>query len=72
MNHRQFQREQRLAVRRAELGLLAQGRSTADPRYVQDVVDFIWSKLVDRKLQNKSSLPPHDQQRLNTLTGLCA
>jgi hypothetical protein len=58
--------------REAELRRLEQSRLAADPRYVRDVVDFIWSKLLDRKLQRRDSLPIRERVRLDTLTGLCA
>ena len=57
-------------ARERELRILAESRIGADPRYVQNVVDFLWSKLLDRKLQSAPSLPVLEQQRLNTLAAL--
>ena len=60
------------SARQAELRLLAQGRDTADPRYVQSVVEFLWTKLLERKLALRDSLPEIERKRLNTLTELAA
>lgn len=56
-------------AREAELQLLAESLTAADPRYVKDVVDFIWSKIVERKLRKVDSLPLVEKERLETLTG---
>jgi hypothetical protein len=63
----------RTQTRDAELQRLAQGILGADPRYVQNVVDFLWEKLLDRKLQRSSEdLRSVDRKRLETLAGLYA
>lgn len=75
MTKQQYEREKRLEMRdgrEAELRMLAQGILDADPRYVQNVVDFIWKRLLDRKLQTRDSLPTRERVRLDTLRGLCA
>lgn len=59
-------------VREAELRRLARAQSSADPRYVQSVVDFIWERLVERKLAVRDSLPAVEQKRLGTLVELVA
>lgn len=60
------------ATRQRELQLLAQGQADADPRYVADVVKWIWSKLLERKVATADSLPPIERRRLSTLVGLDA
>lgn len=76
MNEAQYKRH--IATRRfgdareAELRRLARAQSSADPRYVQSVVDFIWERLVERKLAVRDSLPAVEQKRLSTLVGLVA
>ncbi len=55
-----------------ELQRLARGIRGADPSYVRNVVDFIWERLLDRKLQMRDSLSIRERVRLDTLTGLCA
>jgi len=70
MTKQQHEREKLLqmrAARDAELRMLAQGRTNADPRYVQDVVDFLWQKLLDRKFEQLNSLRTIERQRLHTL-----
>ncbi len=56
----------------AELRLVAQAEAQADPRYVLDVTDFLWSSRINRKLQRQDSLAPLEKQRLHTLTELCS
>jgi hypothetical protein len=76
MTEQQYEREKRLelrANREVELRRLARARLTADPRYVQNAVDFIWERLLDRKLgRGSDSLRPVDRKRLDTLAGLYA
>lgn len=70
---RQRQHEKLLALqemRTRELELLAQSRTHADPRYVQDVVGFIWENLLQRKLRNPDPLAETDRRRLQTLASL--
>lgn len=59
-------------LRDAELRMLAEGQVRADSRYVRDVVDFIWTKILDRKLKAFDRLPPTERQRIATLAGLYA
>jgi hypothetical protein len=69
------QKEKRLRLfreRQRELRVLAEGRKTADVRYVRDVVDWFWAQLVERKLRMRDSLPRVEQRRLDTLIGLSA
>lgn len=60
------------ANRQRELGILAESRATADPRYVRNVVDFLWGKWLERKLRQRASMPMEEQRRLNTLLKLVA
>jgi hypothetical protein len=59
-------------ARNHELKMLNEGRLTANPRYVQDVVDTLWPKILERKLQQRDSLPLAEQRRLKTLASLHA
>jgi hypothetical protein len=75
MNKAQYQREKLLAaarIREAELRLLSESRKSADTHYVQDVVDWLWSKILDRKLRMRDSLSLDERERLMTLEDLCA
>lgn len=60
------------AARQRELQLLAQGQADADPRYVADVVKWIWSNVLERKVAKRDSLPPIEQKRISTLVELVA
>lgn len=55
--------------REAELQLLAESLTATDPRYVKDVVDFIWNKMLRRKLRENPE-STRDQERKNALVGL--
>lgn len=73
MTKAQNQRERILALREArdqELRMLAQGRKNANPRYVQDVVDFLWTQLLNRKLRMIDSLPAVKRRRLSLLVDI--
>lgn len=73
MTKAQDQRERILALREArdqELRMLAQGRKNANPRYVQDVVDFLWTQLLNRKLRMIDSLPAVKRRRLSLLVDI--
>lgn len=75
MTRKQYEREKLIGLRlerEAELRRLARAQSSADPRYVQSVVDFIWERLVERKLALRDSLPAVEQKRLSTLVELVA
>jgi hypothetical protein len=66
----QYERENRLRLaqeREIELNLLAASRENAKPRYVRDVVGFIWKKLVERKVRMEDQLHPRDRARLQVL-----
>jgi hypothetical protein len=69
MTREQFQCEKRLA-REQELQMLAQGRIGADPRYVKDFVAWVWSKVLERKLQMSRFEPGRQARRVRTLAGL--
>jgi len=60
------------AARQRELRLLSEARRDADPRYVQDVVAFLWPNIVQRKFTNRHSLRTIDRKRLYTLLELVA
>lgn len=72
MTKNQFARAERLArqARAKELQILAESRGTANQRYVQDALDWIWSLILFRKMQQRDSLPELQRQRVNTLHGL--
>jgi hypothetical protein len=75
MTRTQYEREQRLRqarAREAEIDRLRRASATSDPNYVSDVVDFLWFRLLRRKLQAKESLPPIERARLETLSSLYA
>lgn len=79
MTKQQYEREkiQRMraqveTARKRELCLLAEARRDADPRYVQNVVAFLWRNLLDRKVAKRNSLRTVERERLNTLVGLVA
>jgi hypothetical protein len=58
--------------RKRELQLLAESRATADVRYVQSAVDFLWGKCFERKVKQRAAMPPEERRRLNTLLDLVA
>lgn len=73
MTKAQYQREKIRQVQEArerELQMLAEGRMSANPVYVRNAADFLWSRILDRKLQRRDSLPPIERQRLTTLVSL--
>lgn len=79
MTRQQYEREKLLRLQREaetarqrELQLLAQGQAEADPRYVADVVKWIWSNVLERKVAKRDSLPPTEQKRISTLVELVA
>jgi hypothetical protein len=59
-------------AREAELRRLALAQTSADPRYVENVVDFLWNRWLERKLAVRDSLPQIEQKRLTTLVRLVA
>jgi hypothetical protein len=74
MTPKQYHREKLKQLRldrKEELRLLAESQAQADPRYVDDVVDLIWARVLDRKFsQRPNTLPRGERQRLNTLVDL--
>jgi hypothetical protein len=79
MTRQQYEREKILRMkadvegaRDRELRLLAEARRDADPRYVKNVVAFLWRNLLERKVAKRNSLRTVEQERLKTLVGLVA
>jgi hypothetical protein len=79
MTRQQYEREKILRMkaevesgRERELRLLAEARRDADPRYVQNVVAFLWRKILDRKVAKRNSLRSVERERMKTLLGLVA
>jgi hypothetical protein len=73
MTRQQFELEKIRQVREArdrELVMLAQGRLSADPRYVRNAVSFHWMRMIERKRKMYNFLRPSERRRLNTLEGL--
>ena len=56
-----------------QLQRLSQGILGANPRYVQNAVDFTWERILDRKLRrDREFLRSVDCKRLDTFAGLYA
>ena len=75
MTKAQWQRERLKALaaeREAELRLLAESRATADSRYVQDVVAWMWGRVLERKLKLMHEVRGAARRRLFTLSDLYA
>lgn len=79
MTRQQYEREKIFrmkavfeAARERELQLLAEARRDADPRYVRNVVAFLWRNLLERKVAKRNSLRTIERERLKTLVGLVA
>ena len=53
-----------------QLQRLSQGILGANPRYVQNAVDFIWERILDRKLRKCDFERPVGQRRANILAAL--
>jgi hypothetical protein len=70
MTKNQFAREQLRLAREKELRLLAESKTSANPGYVRDVVDWVWSQILDRKLRMRESMTEYKRRRLNTLAQL--
>lgn len=70
MTKNQFAREQLRLAREKELRLLAESKTSANPGYVRDAVDWVWSQLLERKLRMRDSLPFRESVRLSTLAQL--
>lgn len=73
MTRSQFFREQLRLAREKELRILAESRASADPRYVEDAIGWMWQQVLERKLrqfQTRNALPRTQRDRLTTLAEL--
>jgi hypothetical protein len=53
-----------------QLQRLAQGILGSNPHYVQNAVDFLWKRILDRKLRKRDFERPVGQRRANILAAL--